>query len=86
MGDKHIQAKAGDFIQFPRKIVHAFRNVGSEDAKMLVFCSPAGLENFFEEIFEPVQDRSAAPPPITDALIGRMMKAAPKYDLELSPH
>jgi len=25
---------------------------------MLVVCSPAGLENSFEEVLEPVQDRS----------------------------
>lgn len=86
MGDKHVQAKAGDFIQFPRKIVHAFCNVGSEDAKMLIFCSPAGLENFFEEVLDPVHDRSAAPPPITDALIARFLAATPKYGVEFLPH
>jgi hypothetical protein len=69
-------------IQAPRGTVHSFRNAGSTVARVLVFCAPAGLEKYFEEVFEPVRDRSASPPPTTDALVARLLAAAPKYGLE----
>jgi hypothetical protein len=40
------------------------------------------LENFFAEAFFPAAD-IAEIPQIGEALIGRVMKAAPKYGLEL---
>ena len=82
LGDKQLKASAGDFVHTPRGTVHTFRNAWSTMARMLVFCAPAGLEKYFEEVFEPVQDRSASPPPTTDALIARLLTAAPKYGLE----
>ena len=82
LGDKQLKASAGDLVQTPRGTVHTFRNAGSTMARMLVFCAPAGLEKYFEEVFEPVQDRSTSPPPITDALIARLLAGAPKYGLE----
>jgi hypothetical protein len=44
--------------------------------------TPAGLENFFAEAFFPAAD-IADIPQISQALVGRLMKAAPKYGLEL---
>jgi hypothetical protein len=35
-----------------------------------------------KEVLEPVQDRFAAIPPVTDALIGRMVGAGPKHGIE----
>lgn len=85
MGDKHIMAKAGDFVQFPIGVVHAFRNTGSGTAKMLAFCTPAGLEKYFEEVLEPVRNRSAAPQPVTEAFIGKLLAGAPKVGVEYLP-
>ncbi len=84
-GGQTFQASPGDFIHIPRGTVHSFRNDGNVDAKALVIVSPAGpagLEKFFEEAFYPVTDRSAAPPLITQELMGRMMAAAAKNSLE----
>ena len=86
MGNKQIKAKVGDFVHLPRGIIHAFRNAGSEQAKMLVLFTPAGMEKFFEEVLEPVKDRSATPPPMTDALMGRFLVAATKNGIEFSSH
>ena len=83
-----FQASPGDFIHIPRGTVHSFRNDGKADAKMLVTVSPAGpvgVEKFFEEAFYPATDRTAAPPLITDELIGRMMAAAARNGLEIVP-
>ena len=66
-------------------MVHSFRNTGNVDAKFLVVVTPAGLEKFFEEAFLPAVDRSAAPPPMTEGLLARLLAAAPKHGLELLP-
>ena len=82
LGEKKINAATGDFVQIPRQTVHRFQNVGSMAARMLLFFSPAGMEKYFEEVLEPVQDCSSAIPPITEAVIARMMSSGPKYGLE----
>ena len=69
-------------MQIPRGMVHAFRNAGSTTARMLLFFSPAGMEKYFEEVLEPVQNRSVPIPPVTDALIARMVDAGPKHGIE----
>ena len=82
VGGKALHASAGDFIHIPRGTVHSFKNVGEETAKLLMVATPAGLENFFAEAFFPAAD-IADIPQISEALVGRVMKAAPKYGLEL---
>ena len=80
-----IQASPGDFVHIPRGTVHSFRNDGEVDAKLLTTvspASPAGLEKFFEEAFYPATDRAAAPTPVTEELMGRVMAAAAKNNLE----
>ena len=44
--------------------------------------APAGMHKYFEEVLEPVQDRLAAIPAVTDPLIGRMVGAGPKHGIE----
>lgn len=82
VGGKTLNASAGDFIHIPRGTAHSFKNVGEETAKLLVVATPAGLENFFAEAFFPAAD-IADIPQMSEALIGRARKAAPKYGLEL---
>jgi len=82
VGGKALNASAGDFIHIPRGTVHSFKNAGEETAKMLVVATPAGLENFFAEAFFPAAD-VADIPAVDEALIGRVMKAAPRYGLQL---
>ncbi len=84
LGEKKFNATPGSFIQIPRGLVHRFQNVGSTRARMLLLFSPAGMEKYFEEVLDPVQDRSAAIPPITEALINRMVSAGPKYGIEFA--
>ena len=82
LGDSTYQAKAGDFVFIPRGTVHRFKNVGSNTAVQLVTFVPAGMERYFREVFPPVTDREAAPPPITEELIQKLNEVAPKYGLE----
>lgn len=85
VGEDTIMARAGDFAYLPRGIAHSFKNTGQESAKALVLTTPAGLESFFSDVFEPAGDRASTPPPVNKELIGRAMAAAPKYGLELLP-
>lgn len=82
LGEKQFKATTGDFVQIPRATVHAFHNSGSTTARMLLFFSPAGMDKYFEEVLEPVENRSATIPPVTEALIARMVAAGPKHGIE----
>ncbi len=85
VGGNTITASAGDFAFLPRGIVHSFKNTGDGCAKALVLTTPAGLENYFAEVFEPAADRTAAPPPPSKEMMARAMAAAPRYGLVLLP-
>jgi quercetin dioxygenase-like cupin family protein len=85
LGDSLCHAKAGDFVYIPRGTVHRFKNVGGTTAVQLVTFVPAGMEGFFREVFPPVTDRKAAPPPVTEELIRKMNEAAPKYGVVFVP-
>ena len=82
LGEKTFNASTRDFIQIPRGTIHKFHNMSSTTARMLLIFSPAGMDKYFEETLEPVQDRSAAIPPISEAMIGRLVNAGPKHGLE----
>ena len=82
MGEQKVKATTGDFVQIPRGTVHAFLNAGSTTARMLLFFSPAGMDKYFEEVLEPIQNCSAAILKITGELITCMVSAGPKYRIE----
>ena len=85
-GGRTYQASPADFVHLPRGTAHSFRNDGQVDAKMLVTVSPGGptgVEKFFTESFYPATDRSAAPPLVTEELMGRMIAAAARNGLEV---
>lgn len=85
VGEDTITVSAGDFAFLPRGIPHSFRNAGDSQARALVLTTPAGLEGFFTEVFEPANDRSATPPSSSKELIGRALAVGPSYGLKLLP-
>lgn len=64
-GGSTVDAGAGDFVYIPRGTRHAFKNIGTEQAKLLVFFSPAGAERFFLDHGDD-PDPSGNPPPEWD--------------------
>jgi mannose-6-phosphate isomerase-like protein (cupin superfamily) len=82
VGERTVQASAGSVVYGPRNIPHTFKNVGSIPARMLVFATPAGIEEFFEEVGEEATDISS-PPPFGKERIERLLTAAPKYGMEI---
>ena len=85
VGENTLIASPGDYAFLPRGIAHSFKNTGDVTAKALVLITPAGLENFFAEVFDPAVDRSAPPPPASKELIARSLAAGPRYGLVLLP-
>src|SRR5215510_9418564 len=78
VGDRTLYASEGDCAHLPRGIVHSFRNTGTENARMLVTATPAGIEKFFEEAFSPAVE-GKEPPPVTPELIARLMVASARH-------
>ena len=54
VGDRIIDGGPGDMVFAPRGIPHTFR-IKSEVAKAVTVCTPAGFEEWFRELGEPVQ-------------------------------
>jgi len=85
-GRKSI-ARAGDTVNIPANAPHQFHNVSSKDTRLLCICSPAGQENFFQQIGVAVATRTTPPPTLdSDQQRQFMEKAAalaPRYRTEL---
>ena len=47
-GDQVIEAVAGSLVYGPRGVAHSF-HVDSDEARLLLFFGPAGVEGFFRE-------------------------------------
>lgn len=85
VGDEKITARPGTFIQGPRGIAHSFRNNTQLPARVLVFITPAGFENFMKEFAQPVASfDSPAIPPSKDE-VDKLLAAAPKYGIQILP-
>ena len=74
-GDEKIKATPGSFIFAPREVQHTFRNISAGPGKILVLVTPAGIENFFEEL------AGLAKQGPTD--LGKVKELAARYEIEL---
>ena len=77
VGDETLTAEAGTFVKTPRGISHAFKNMGTIPARVLLLVIPAGLENFFEEVGQPLGE---TPSPLDPEKVKR---TAPKYGVTI---
>ena len=84
-----ITARAGETINVPANAPHSFTNATGTPSRLLCMCAPAGQEELFALVGQPVTTRTAAPPllsPDTQAtLIARSTSLAPKFRAELLP-
>lgn len=82
-----ITARAGETINVPAKAPHAFRNLADQPSRLLCMCAPAGQEEFFALVGQPVESRTEAPPPLDpaaqEAFIARSQSLAPQFRTEL---
>jgi len=82
VGDRTIKATPGTMVFLPRDVVHSFANE-SEQVRILVLATPAGVEGFFKEFSVPAPSMTLPPPAETPySEKQKMMAVAPKFGLE----
>ena len=84
---ERMVARAGETVNVPANAPHAFTNASGQPVRLLCLCSPAGQEQFFLEVGEPVATRTEPPPALDEAaqaaFIARSQALAPQYRTEL---
>lgn len=84
-----LTARTGETINVPANSPHAFRNMGDAPARLLCMCAPAGQDEFFTLVGQPVATRTEAAPPLDaaaqQAFIAKSVSLAPQYRTELLP-
>ena len=61
-------AEPGAFVFAPRGSLHTFRNISPEPSRLLVTCTPAGIETAFRDIQFPPPGSSKTPPTMDDII------------------
>jgi quercetin dioxygenase-like cupin family protein len=61
VGDKTIEAQAGDYLFGPRNIPHRY-SVGNQGCKMLFILTPGGFEDLVVNMSRPAESRTLPPP------------------------
>lgn len=83
LGDERIVAGAGTFLNMPVGSLHCFRNESTKTARMLISVAPAGLEQMFFEVGQPLASDAEVAPPPSQADIERLLGAAPRYGVDI---
>jgi quercetin dioxygenase-like cupin family protein len=80
-------ATSGQTVNIPANAPHLFRNASDSEVRMLCMCTPAGQEEFFAAVGEPVASRTSEAPHLEgDALqkqLGLFAELAPRYRTEI---
>jgi hypothetical protein len=84
-----LVVRAGETINVPSNAPHGFTNARDTPSRLLCLCAPAGQEEFFSMVGQPVATRTQAPPPLSAdsqaAFIAKALALAPEYKTELLP-
>jgi quercetin dioxygenase-like cupin family protein len=79
--------RAGSTVNIPANAPHVFKNISGRAVHMLCMATPAGLDEFFVAVGDPLESRTSLPPkPDKAGMAERINKAktlAPKYRTEL---
>jgi mannose-6-phosphate isomerase-like protein (cupin superfamily) len=76
MGEETFRAPAGSYVLKMRGVPHTFWNPGSEPARVLEIISPAGFEQYFEELAAILSSTPPGQPPD----FARIAETAGRYD------
>lgn len=82
VGDQRIVGTAGTFVNMPVGSLHSFKNASHQTARMIISVAPAGLEQMFFEVGQPMQWGETPQPP-TPAEIEKLLAVAPNYGVEI---
>lgn len=85
--ENRLQAKQGDLVHIPLDgPVHCFKNISSQNARLLCIVAPSGLDTFFEEAGRKIPARTLPDPaPPSPEQITLMNQTAEKYGQKLYP-
>ena len=83
MGSRTVEANPGSFCRVPRGTLHTYQNIGTRPGKALLILTPAGFENLWTEIGDPVVKLEGPSGPPSPEIIAQLMDLAPKYGLEI---
>ena len=84
VGDRTIKATPGTMVFLPRGVKHSFA-IESEQLRMLVLLTPAGLEGWFKEFSVPAPTMTLPPAAeVPYSEIQRMLEVSQRYGLDLS--
>lgn len=76
IGERSIEAQVGSFVLVAPGELHVWSNPQDARCKFLVFVSPSGLENYFDEIAKLMQNEATWPP----ADMNKVVTLAEKFD------
>ncbi len=71
-----VAVTAGQTLHVPSNAPHSFTNASDGVARLLCLCSPAGQEDFFEQIGVRVATPTTPPPKLDEAGRAEMMRRA----------
>ena len=84
-----ITARAGATINVPANAPHGFRNAGNGPSRLLCLCAPAGQDEFFTLVGQPVPTRTSPPPPLDTTaqadFVARVQSLAPRVPHRAPP-
>ena len=83
-GDETRSLSVGETMVLPRAQAHRLGNAGPEPAQALVFCTPAGFEQFVREAGEPTSAAEPAHAPDA-ATLARLADLSSRFGIELLP-
>lgn len=84
VGTEVITATPGIAVFLPRETPHGFR-ILTEEAHVLILCTPAGLERYFQEFSEPAQALTLPPVEGNHFDIPRLIAVGQQYGIEFLP-
>jgi len=68
--------RAGATVNVPSNAPHQFCNAGSQPARTICICAPAGNDQFFLKVGTPVPTRATAPPKLNQSEMAEFLPKA----------
>ena len=82
-GDEDLRCGPGDRVLLPRGCEHTFR-VESDEARLLVLLTPAGLEGLYAELVKSIDPRRGENPRSMTRDLDRLVTASARYGVEIT--
>jgi quercetin dioxygenase-like cupin family protein len=84
VGGEEIHAQPGSLVFLPRGVQHQWQ-IHTPEARLLMMFTPAGMENFFRELADPIVGDDLHNAPQTRPPMARMLEIANQYGLIFPP-